>query len=324
MLLALTDDVLQLETWEEEAGGGAVLVLRNDDGRYNDPGTDSLALLRRGSQVRISPGYHTSQGTEVSDSPALWIAGWEHRRSAGRCTFHLHLDDGWAILEGWRARHQLAWAFGEATVQEILNSLLSKAGAGLTVLSSSSTFASHQPDFTVHPGENGATAVRRLMAMVPDAFFFREAKGCVKFLQTSDPTDYAYGTGHMILEGRYTSTLGTYNRVQAYGLGVTGEAFAWTEVEEAYDRLLQVHDRNLDTQAKAQERAQALIQKAGRSATAEFVVPVNCGQELYDVLEVSDPYLGIDAARYRVLGLSLRYDTLREPRYTHTLRLIGE
>jgi len=274
--------------------------------------------------VLISPGYHTSQGPEVSSGPTFWITGREYEMSAGHCTFRVYLSDGWSILEGWRARRQLAWAAGQATVQQILTSLLARAGVSLSVLSSSTAFTSHQPDFTVHPGEDSATAVRRLAATVPDVFFFREAKGCVKLLQASDPADYAYSTDHVLFEGRYVSILGEYNRVQAFGSGVTGEAFAWPEVEEAHDRLLQVHDLNLDTGDKAQERAEALIQKSGRSATAEVVVPANCGQELYDVVQVSDPYLGLDAERYRVLGLHLRYETLKGPRYTHTLRLGGE
>jgi hypothetical protein len=81
---------------------------------------------------------------------------------------------------------------------------------------------------------------------------------------------------------------------------------------------------NLDTAAKAQARAEALLHTPGRTATAELVVPVNCGQELYDVVEVTEPRLGLDAERYRVLGLELRYERERTPRYTHTLRLGGE
>ena len=44
----------------------------------------------------------------------------------------------------------------------------------------------------------------------------------------------------------------------------------------------------------------------------------------YTILQVSDPHLGLDAERYRVLGLHLRYETHKGPRYVHTLRLGGE
>jgi hypothetical protein len=236
----------------------------------------------------------------------------------------LTLSGGWSVLEGWRARGQLAWASGQATVREILASLLARAGFALDVLSASEALDAYAPDFTVHPAEDGATAVRRLMALVPDVLFFRGGAACVRHLQPSDPADYAYGTAHAIIEGRRAELAGAYNRVQAFGTGVTGEAFSWDEVEERYDRLLQVHDLNLDTAAKAQARAEALLHTPGRTATAELAVPVNCGQELYDVVEVTEPRLGLDAERYRVLGLELRYERERTPRYTHTLTLGGE
>jgi len=192
------------------------------------------------------------------------------------------------------------------------------------VLSASDAFEAYAPDFTIHPDEDGTTAAHRLMALVPDVLFFRGGQACIKNLQPLDEADYEYGTGHAVLEGRCGIALGEYNRVQAFGDGVTGEAFAWDEVDEAYDRLLQVHDLNLDTTEKAQARAEALLHTSGRASTAEVVVPVNCGQELFDVVEVTEPGLGLDAARYRVLGLELRYERERTPRYTHTLHLGGE
>jgi hypothetical protein len=36
-------------------------------------------------------------------------------------------------------------------------------------------------------------------------------------------------------------------------------------------------------------------------------VPVNCGQRLYDVIEITDPLAGLTAARRRILGLNLSY-----------------
>jgi hypothetical protein len=322
--LSLTDDVLSFYLHEEDGSGNGLLVLRNDDGRYNGPGSGELYLLRRGSQVETSPGYYTDQGAEASSGPAFWIAGWEHRVSGGRSVFALRLAGGWSLLEGWRARRQFVWAAGEATVREMLTSLLARAGMSLDVISASNALDSYQPEFTVHPGEDGRTAVRRLMALVPDVLFFRGGQACVKLLQPTDVTDYVYGTEHAIFEGRYASSLSAYNRVQAFGLNVTGEAFSWPEVEEAYDRLLQVHDLNLDTETKAQERAEALLHRPGRTDTAEIMVPVNCGQEMYDVAEVTDARLSLSGARYRVLGLDLCFEREKQPRYTHTLTLGGE
>ncbi len=320
--LDLSEDVLEAEVREEPERGRATLVLRNDDGRYNTPGSGTLSHLRRGSQVTLAPGYQTSSGVEVSQGPTFWVQGWEHRCLAGQSTLVLYLEDAWALLEGWRARRQYAWAAGQSPIQEVLTFILSRVGLELVALSASPTMTTHKPEFTIHPGQDGASVVRRLLALVPDVLFFRDGKAFIKHLQPSDPLDYSYGTSHPVLEGRYLSRAAPFNRVQTYGSGVTGEAFGWTQVGELTDRLLQVHDLNLDTQQKAQERADALVQEALRESTSgEVVVPTNCGQELYDIIEVTDSRAGLAAARRRVLGMTLRYATGRGPRYTHTIKL---
>ena len=38
-------------------------------------------------------------------------------------------------------------------------------------------------------------------------------------------------------------------------------------------------------------------------------MPVNCGQELYDVIEVTDAGAGLSAARRRVVAMAMRYST---------------
>jgi hypothetical protein len=59
------------------------------------------------------------------------------------------------------------------------------------------------------------------------------------------------------------------------------------------------------------------------ASEAEIAVPVNCGQELYDVVEVSDTPAGLSAARRRVTGISLRYSRGARPVYEQRLRLSG-
>jgi hypothetical protein len=90
-----------------------------------------------------------------------------------------------------------------------------------------------------------------------------------------------------------------------------------------YDRLLQVQDLNLTTAADAQSRADALLRQAAMASRAEEIVaPPNCGQELYDVVTVTDGRAGLDAALRRVTGLSLRYSRdAAKPTYEMRLRL---
>jgi hypothetical protein len=57
--------------------------------------------------------------------------------------------------------------------------------------------------------------------------------------------------------------------------------------------------------------------------SGEITTPVNCGQELYDVVEVTDAAAGLSAAKRRVLGISLRYSTGERPVYEQRVTLAG-
>ena len=126
--------------------------------------------------------------------------------------------------------------------------------------------------------------------------------------QAADPTDYAYGADHALVKGQYATIPLTHNRFQVYGSAGMAEEFSWAEVDQVYERLLQVHDLNLDTQTKLEEQGDALLLQANLATPqGEITVPVNCGQEVYDVVEVTDPQAGLTAARYRVREIHLTY-----------------
>ncbi len=124
-----------------------------------------------------------------------------------------------------------------------------------------------------------------------------------------------------MLEGLFTDFTQQPNRVQVYGSGVMAESFDWTEINDTYDRLRQVHDLNLTTLSKAQQRAEAELRQAQIAATGgEITVPLNCGQELYDVIDITDVRAGLNQAKRRVLGLTWKY-VPAQGRYEQRLRL---
>jgi hypothetical protein len=305
--LDVTEDVLELTSEDEPGGGRLRLVLRNDDGRYVDL-LGPKAVIRRGAEVRVSPGYVTSSGPLASAGPAYWLEGWEYASGAGNATFVLYARDAWHLLEGWVARRQYTWAKGERNIFQLLFFILGRAGLELSALSSSPAISDHYPGFTIYAGESGATAVRRLLAMVPDVLFFRGDLAYLKNPLPDDDDDYAFGTDHPILRGRYASLRPPVNRAQVFGDGPFVEGFDWPEIEDAYDRASQTHDLNLDTVALAQDRAAAELRNlAMASQGGSLVTPPNCGQELYDVVALTDAPAGLSAAKRRVVGLSLRY-----------------
>ena len=113
---------------ESSSGGGATLVLRNDDGRYNSVANGSTSPLRKGARVRISPGYVTALGEETSPGSSFWVRGLELRSGRGIAQLALHLEDAWSLLEQWRARRQHTWDLGTAPVEDIVAFILARVG----------------------------------------------------------------------------------------------------------------------------------------------------------------------------------------------------
>lgn len=317
--LDVTDDVLEVQMECGPFDGRLRVVLRNDDGRYSDL---SPTVIKRGSQVDISPGFVTGAGAEVSEGLRFWIEGWEHASGRGGATVTLFARDGWSLIEGWRARREYAWAAGAASVFQILSFVFARAGLQYGCRTSSDTLGSLRPAFAIHPGEDGRTAVRRLLTTVPDVVMMSGENATGIDPLPDEDAVYSYGGGHPVLSGRYAVRTPDYNRVQVFGRGVMIDSLDWAGIADIYDRLAQVHDVNLSTVDEAQERAIAARREAEMTSLAgEIVVPVNCAQELYDVVTVTDAGAGLAAARRRVMGVALRYSRSRDAVYEMRLAL---
>ncbi|MEE9198210.1 MAG: hypothetical protein V3U26_00270, partial [Dehalococcoidia bacterium] len=199
------------------------------------------------------------------------------------------------------------------------------AGLAFSAVGPSDTMSNHSPPFTIHPGETAALAVRRLLAMVPDVIIY-SGSACTSINPSAaDASVYSYGTDHPALEGGYADAAPDFNRVQVFGDGTFGEDFDWPDMPLIYDRLKQVQDLNLDTDGKVNDRvARELRHRAMDQGRGRLVVPVNAGQELYDVVDITDDAAGLSGEKRRVMGIRTEYSVAsRRPRYLHTLLLGG-
>ncbi len=78
------------------------------------------------------------------------------------------------------------------------------------------------------------------------------------------------------------------------------------------DSLQLIEDLNLLTAAVARERGEAYLRKAEIESLGGFIrIPANCGQQLYDVIAITDPAAGLLSAKRRVLGITLNYLPLK-------------
>jgi len=318
--LDLTADVLSVRQELGESQGRLTVELRNDDGRYASPGSGDLSVLDIGCQLEVSPGYVTPQGNEVSSGLAFWLEAYEHVSAGGKASLILHASDGWNLIEDWRARHQFRWnkAADEMSVNDILAFVLARVGLKLEVKSQSSVITSYYPDFTIHPNNRGETVVSRLLSFVPDVLFIEGNKAYLVNPQSYNSSVYAYGSAHPIIEGSYRKGAWKLNRLQVEGYDPAGDepvvadSFSWSEIAHHYDRLSQVEDRNIDTLSKAEQRGEAYLRQSEiESAGGAIRIPVNCGQQLYDVVDITDSRAGLSGEKRRVLGLILIYHPRR-------------
>lgn len=314
--LDLTADVIDVRQKVGETSGSLTVELRNDDGKYALPGEGDLAFLDIGCQLEFSPGYITASGSEYSVGQHYCLESFEHTSYGGRASLILHAWDGWGALNDWHARHQFRWnrTSDDFNIREILALILARVGLKLEVITESAVITGFYPDFTVSPDNNGREVIRKLLSFVPDVLLIEGNTAYIVNPLSSDASTYNYGGEHRLLEGRYLRGALEANRVQVEGYDTVGgsmvlaDSFDWEEVDRLYDRLMQVDDRSIGTAAEAEQRGQAYLRKAGiEAAGGTLLVPVNCGQQLYDVVDVTDVRAGLEAEKKRVLGIVLVY-----------------
>jgi hypothetical protein len=203
------------------------------------------------------------------------------------------------------------------SVKQILEFILARVGLKLEVKSASSAITDFYPDFTVHAGNSSAEIIKRLLTFVPDVIFIEGCKAYLINPQSIDTPVYSYGTDHSIFEGRYDGGAMELNRIQIEGRDAeTGtpilvDSFDWDELEQGDERWQQIEDRNISTVTHAQERGLAYFREAEvHRVNGYMLTPINCGQQVYDVIDITDIRAGLSAEKRRVMGLILLYNPL--------------
>jgi len=93
---------------------------------------------------------------------------------------------------------------------------------------------------------------------------------------------------------------------------ILADNFTWEEIGRRYDRSGRVADNNIGTVNAAKDRGQAVLRKMGMGTeSGEIIAPVNCGLQMYDVVDITDSAAGLSGAKRRVVGLTLTYRPLK-------------
>jgi hypothetical protein len=315
--LDIAADITKIRQDLNKTKGALTIELNNEDGKYACPGQDKLEVLDEGGRIELSPGYITPAGGEYSAGQCFTIASFEHVSAGGRASLVIHGEDGWKALENWQARYQFRWNKSgyDFSVKDIIKTILAKAGLQLLILSQSTTVTDFYPDFTVNPGNNGRDVIQKLLSFVTDEIFLEGNTAYLLNPRPDDSIEYSYGTDHLILDGKYSRQSLQTGRAQVEGWDagagkmILVDSFNWEDSDSFDSRLAHVEDKNLGTVAEAGQRGAAVLRQAEMKLDDSIItVPVNCGQQLYDVVAVTDKPAGLNAASKRVRGITLVYN----------------
>jgi len=297
--LDLTQDILSLNLERRTLN----IELNNSSTQYATPPA-------KRSEVVLKLGYRTSEGSEAVEVGRYWIDSWEYSSSPNSSLITLHCLDGQGLADKWSARFQMRWPANKR-VWEIIQEVICRWGINLISpagVPKSSAVDNLYPDFTIQPGTQGTQALNKLLSFVPDALIFDGYEAYVKDLQDDEASSYSYGTDHVILQGEYSEAV-PLTRARAIGRDdednrIVEDAFDWPNLELGIDNLEQSYDPNLQSATRAQERADAILRRESlRSQGGQITIPLNCGQEPYDVITVTDARCGISGKKYRVLDI---------------------
>ena len=320
----VTADVIEASVEASDEGSTAVVVLNNEGGRFTAYGSGDVAVIQRGARLQLSPGYFTRNGPELNqDDPySYWIDEIE-LVTGPQPRLILRAHDASRLLASWQSRRQHVWANGDETVVQLIWRLMRRAGLSIDIGRATGLTATLEPAFTIHPGESGGSALRRLLAMTSDLGRWRTGGFEVITPDAVETASYAFGPEHRIVSARYVDRGLAANRVRVLGLDKYNEAFAFDDLAATGERVALLTDADLITAAMAEDRAEAALRLAEVESRADVVqvFGIHCGVEMYDVVEVTDAQAGLMDARRRVLGLRWRYSTGAKPRYDMILTL---
>lgn len=316
----LSADILEARLDETGRGAHLRVRLRNDDARYAIGNAPSA--LAPGGELTFEPGYVTSDGAEHAAGRRTWITAVRRVRAHGASTVEVEADGAWNALAEWRAPRQIAWTAGATSAYGVLREIARQAGVFVLSSGASAESGHVTPAYTVRAGEGGDSAFVRLLERLPDQARVRGMFLTITEPSASESAIYEYGGAHAITSMRAHDERHEAGWARVFGAGLFAEAVDATAIGSGAGAAIIVDD-NLTSTARALGRANTMLRRALLHGDAgELVAMPHIGQEVGDVIEVTDATLGLNAATYRVT--SVRFDYVmagRAPKATMTLGL---
>ena len=149
--------------------------------------------------------------------------------------------------------------------------------------------------------------------------------GIIQQVSFGIPTLHKY-VWHVILDGQYAIDTPEINRSfvigqDQNGYPVYGSAEDSAEMDLVGERLDCQQELAIPTDSQAASVAEAILSKMRLiKAVGVILIPPNCGQELFDVVQISDSGANQSVVKFRVVGIRFEYNP-RQAKYEHRLLL---
>ncbi|MFN0095109.1 MAG: hypothetical protein ACKVVT_10100 [Dehalococcoidia bacterium] len=306
-----------------------LVTLDNADAALSGSAGQALGLFTGGT-IELKPGYVTAGGSaEFGVVLRFQVVNLVDAWSQGKRIVIVKGVGAWEAAELYAFPQ--AWQTAAALVSR--GGLIARFAArmgwnatnGTGSEAPSANLTGHQPSFLAPAGESVASAMRRLLEPLPDGVRAEGDAFVIVGISTADAVDYTYGTDHPIEQGAVFDSMPTHNWTVLHNPNVR---YSQAVEEPSIYRHGPLRDfvRSLD--ASSNTRADDYARDHTRRATwarklGELDAGVNAGLQLFDVVAVTLPQLGLAAVNYRVVGIKLDFDRGRGPTYRHTITLGG-
>jgi hypothetical protein len=311
--LDLTGDILLLKQETSGCESRLTVELRND-------GAGFAALpepLHIGCSLEFSWGYATTAGSETGGMQSCTLEACEYIDTGASSKLVMYAVNGWGKVIRWVAKQQFRWNMnpGEASVKDIMTFVLARAGLRLEVISESEGITTFCPDFTINPDARGDSVIKKLLSCVPDLLFIEGDAACLVNPSADDNSVYSYAAPqidgiHPILAGRYRTEAPSYNHIQLEGFDSVGRqallinCYDYSDLENSGERYLAIDDINIGSVEAGEDRGEAALRRSSMEAAGGYIeIHPNCGQQVYDVIDITDKKAGMANERRRIFGL---------------------
>ncbi len=290
------------------------VTLDNADGAMGELPNGAFPATLTGGTIELSPGYFGGEDGEAEfGSPQRFVID-RVRYSAlrGKRVVVIEGSGAWEHAARWHATQAWQTAAGVLARSQVFARLAGRAGAGYTTggRAPSSEWSSGNPSFALLPGESGASALGRLVAVVSDGVRSDGDAFVLTGCGVGDASDYDYGPDAHPLASLTLLDEGPHvNWVRVQGPDRYAEASEAEGVAAHGPRLQQIRNLDATTDAKATAMAGAALRRVQWSTPmGRLVAPCNVGQQLFDVVTVTSEPHGVEARDLRVIGCGWEYE----------------